>query len=54
MYVVVFYGGVVLVGDVEWWNKVLFKGYGLGDVFGNVIFVLYLFFVVVWVFSGVI
>lgn len=52
-YVAVFYGGATLAGDVERWNKVLPKGYGSGDTFGNAVLALHLFFAVVWVLSGV-
>ena len=53
-YVAVFYGGAIGAGDVERWNKVLPKGYGAGDAFGNAVLALHLFFAVAWVLSGVI
>jgi len=51
-YVVLFYGGAAMQGDLASWNKVMPHGYVAGDVVGNTAVAFHLLFAVAILFGG--
>lgn len=54
LYVLMFYGGALLTGHPEQWNRVLMRGHVPGDGVGNLVLGLHLLFAVLIVVGGIV
>src|SRR5712692_3482720 len=52
VYVVAFYGGSAIQGDLEAWNRALPNGYVPGDTIGNFVVAIHLFLAVIIIVGG--
>src|SRR5712691_5622884 len=52
VYVVAFYGGSAIQGDLEAWNRALPNGYVPGDTVGNFVVAIHLFLAVIIIVGG--
>ena len=52
VYVVAFYGGSAIQGNLEAWNRALPRGYGPGDAIGNLVVAIRLFLAVIIIVGG--
>jgi len=52
VYVVAFYGGSAIRGDLRAWNRVLPRGYVAGDTIGNLVVAIHLFLAVIIIVGG--